>query len=421
MFAKTFLAWIILYVPNQLRFPADLGVKGLNVFNLLLVVGFILLWLRERPENDPPAPLRGRIFLYFLTVCFAFVVGTVQSPDFLVEDITHLKTILTYPLLYFVFYGCVRDRSTARLMMTVLMATVFIAGLEAFRQALDYGLGSGKRVAGPFGYVAASANYAGVFYAAFAPMGLSLLLFHGERLIRLAGASVFGMAVIGIFYTYSRTALAAVGLTTLLLSLVRSRALGIAVIFLLVNFAVWAPETVLERVESTTVETAQGQEKLEESTESRFYLWEGGWEMLKERPWGIGLNQFHRQIEPHLPPWIIARDAHNHFVLMATEAGVQGFVALVLLMLGFYSVGFQLLREHEDREARALGWGYIMCVTGLIVGNLYNSLIFSGEVMGDFWILTALIARYRVIAEQDRLAAAQQGEAGEPEAADAVA
>ncbi|KPL26479.1 MAG: hypothetical protein AMJ72_12645 [Acidithiobacillales bacterium SM1_46] len=420
MFLKAFLAWIILYVPNQLRFPSDLGLKGLNVFNLLLLVGLVMMLVSEKSDDDRPAPLRGRIFFYFLVICIAFVLGTAQSPDYLVDDITHLKTILTYPLLYFIYYRCVRDRATARLLLAVVMGTAFIAGVEAFRQALDYGLGSGKRVAGPFGYALASANYAGVFFAIFAPMGLSLVLFHRERLIRLAGASVYASALIGVFYTYSRTALAAIGVTTVLLSLIRSRVLAFAVVFLIINFAVWGPETVLQRVESTTVETAQGEEKLEESTESRFYLWEGGWEMLKERPYGIGLNQFHRQIEPHLPPWIIARDAHNHFVLIATEAGIQGFIALVLLCLGFYSVGFQLLRQREDREARALGWGYVMCVTGLIMGNLYNSLIYSGEVMGNFWILTALMARYRDFAEREQLEAKRQVERAELDGVDAL-
>lgn len=420
MFLKAFLISVIVYVPNQLHFPADLGVKGLNVFNLLLLVGLVLMWAHGKTQDDRPAPLRGRIFLYFLVILLAFALGVSQSPDYLVEDITHLKTILTYPLLYFVYYRCVRDRDTARLLLAAIMGTVFLAGVEVLREAFAYGLGSGKRAAGPFGQTMAAANYAGVFFGIFAPMGFSLVLFHAERLVRVAGAAVYGMAMIGVFYTYSRTALGAIGITTLLLGLIRSRALGVGVLVLLANYALWAPDTVQQRLESTTEVTEMGEEKLEGSTESRFYLWEGGWELLKERPYGIGLHEFHRQIEPHLPPWIVARDAHNHFVLIGTEAGIQGFMALVLLLMGCFSLGFQLLREREDPEARALGWGYVMCVTGLIVGNTYNSLIYSGEVMGNFWILTALIARYRDFAEHDRLGAKKQGEQADVNGINAV-
>ncbi|KPK66691.1 MAG: hypothetical protein AMJ84_14415 [Acidithiobacillales bacterium SM23_46] len=61
-----------------------------------------------------------------------------------------------------------------------------------------------------------------------------------------------------------------------------------------------------------------------------------------------------------------------------------------------------------------------MCVTGLIMGNLYNSLIYSGEVMGNFWILTALMARYRDFAEREQLEAKRQVERAELDGVDAL-
>jgi hypothetical protein len=42
-----------------------------------------------------------------------------------------------------------------------------------------------------------------------------------------------------------------------------------------------------------------------------------------------------------------------------------------------------------------------MCVTGLILGNTYNSLFYSGEVMGNFWIMTGLMTRYAYLLERD--------------------
>jgi O-antigen ligase len=124
--------------------------------------------------------------------------------------------------------------------------------------------------------------------------------------------------------------------------------------------------------------------------------------MIKDSPYGIGLHNFHREIEPHLPPWIIARDAHNHFVLITTEAGFQGGIVFVLLLLGFYGLGFRLWRSAGgDPDARVLGIGYVMAVTGLILGNLYNSLFYSGEIMGNFWLMTGLVARYVALLETE--------------------
>lgn len=401
MFLKAFLIALVVYVPEQLHFPTDLGLKGLNVFNVLLLIALIAA-MAHKHEGSTPAPLRGRIFLYYLVMTIAFFVGISRQPDFFLEDVTHFKTVITYSLLYFVGYHGVDDKSTIRTLMIAILGVVFLMSVEVVREALDYGLDSGKRAAGAFGDTQASANYAGVFFAIFLPVLLSVAVFYKERLMRLAAAGAYGLGVIAVFYTFSRTALAAVAVTAVLIALVRNRAFGIVAVILVANYALWAPDVVQQRIDSTTEVTDTGDEKLESSTESRFYLWEGGWEMIKDSPYGIGLHNFHREIEPHLPTWIIARDAHNHFVLITAEAGFQGGIVFVLLLLGFYLLGFRLWRSAgEDPDARVLGIGYVMAVTGLILGNLYNSLFYSGEIMGNFWLMTGLVARYVALLETE--------------------
>jgi O-antigen ligase len=401
VFLKALLIALVVYVPNQLHFPSDLGLKGLNVFNVLLLIALVAVMAHKR-EGSVPTPLRGRILLYYLVMTIAFFVGISRQPDFFLEDVTHFKTVITYSLLYFIGYHGVDDKSTIRTLMTVILGVVFLMSVEVLREAIAYGLDSGKRAAGAFGDTQAAANYAGVFFAIFLPVALSVAVFYRERLVQLAAAGTYALGVIAVFYTFSRTALAAVAVTTVLIAVVRNKAFGIVALVLLVNYALWAPDVVQQRIESTTEVTETGEEKLEGSAESRFYLWEGGWEMIKDSPYGIGLHNFHREIEPHLPPWIIARDAHNHFVLITTEAGVQGGVVFVLLLFGFYLLGFRLWRRAGgDPEARVLGIGYVMAVTGLILGNLYNSLFYSGEVMGNFWLMTGLVARYVVLLETE--------------------
>lgn len=400
VFLRVLLIGLIVYIPNQLHFPLDLGVKGLNVFNILLLLAWAAVVFHRKGVWDP-TPLRGRIYLYYAVLILAFLIGISVTQEYLVDDLTHLKTAITYSLLYFVFFHAVDDKRTVRLLMTVVLGVVFLMSLEALREVLDYGLSSGKRVSAAFGQTLDSSNYAGVFFGIFTPMALAIAIFHREFILRLAGLIVFGLGVFSVFFTFSRAAMAAIAITTVLLWLTRSKVIGIGVLLLVINYALWVPEVVQQRVESTTEITETGEEKLEDSAESRFYLWRGGWEMIKERPFGIGLHQFHRMIEPHLPPWIIARDAHNHFVLITTEAGIQAGIAIVVLLLGFYSLGSRMLRFRDDPEARALGIGYIMSVTGLILGNITHSFFYSGEIMGNFWIMSALVARYLMILQQE--------------------
>lgn len=400
MYLKALLIGLIVYIPNQLHFPIDLGIKGLNVFNLLFLLALAAMVVHRKGQWER-APLRGRIYLYYAILALALLIGISMNSDYLIDDLTHFKTAISYSLLYFVFFHAVDDKRTVRLLMTVVLGVVFLMSIEVLLEALAYGIGSGRRAAGAFGHTLAAANYAGVFFGIFLPMAMAIAIFHRERILRLAGLMVFGLGGIGVFYTFSRAALAALAVTTVLLWLMRSRVLGVVILVLVLNYALWVPVVVQQRIDSTTEVTAAGEEKIDDSTESRFYLWRGGWDMIKEKPYGVGLNNFHRLIEPRLPPWIIARDAHNHFVSITTEAGLQGGIVFVVLLLGFYTLGLRLLRFRENAEARALGFGYIMSVTGLILGNLTHSFFYSGELMGNFWVMSALIARYLVILERE--------------------
>lgn len=400
MYLKALLIGLIVYIPNQLHFPTDFGLKGLNVFNVLFLVALAAVVVHRNGQWER-APLRGRIYLYYAVLALALLIGISTNPDYLVDDLTHFKTIIFYSLLYFIFFHAVDDKRTVRLLLTAVLGVVFLMSLEVLREALAYGIGSGRRAAGGFGHTLAAANYAGVFFGIFLPMAMATAIFHRERNLRLAGLMVFVFGTVGVFYTFSRAALAAVAVTTVLLWLMRSKVVGVVILVLVLNYALWVPDIVQQRIDSTTVTTAAGEEKLEDSTESRFYIWSGGWEMIKEKPYGVGLHQFHRLIEPHLPTWIVARDAHNHFVLITTEAGLQGGIVFVVLILGFYTLGLRLIRFRENAEARALGFGYIMSVTGLVLGNLTHSFFYSGELMGNFWIMSALVARYLVILERE--------------------
>ena len=54
------LAAMIVWVPNQLHLPADLGVKGLNSINLLFLA--ILYFVHQRNKRLPPSdatPMKG--------------------------------------------------------------------------------------------------------------------------------------------------------------------------------------------------------------------------------------------------------------------------------------------------------------------------------------------------------------------------
>ncbi len=392
----------IVYTVYQIHFPLDTHIPAVNVSNLLFFATLLALPFTARGEVDgPPAPpglLRWPLLGYFAALTIALVIAQLHTPRDLVGDITYYKNALFYPLLYFVYLHCRQDRAGTRLMIILVMAVVFVAGLQAMRQGLDYGFGGfaeNHRAAGPFGRDYRDANRAGVYYVMFLPLFIAAaLFFRGRWLWR--GAALAGVAVIGfaILVTYSRQsyfiALLGLGLLLLRRSLVLAAALG----FALMSMTSYLPDTVTQRVQETQQRDAAGGEQVDESTSSRWEIWDGAFAMWRDNPFGIGLNRFPQTIGDYSR--YENKDAHNYYVLTLAETGLQGLAALLLVIAALFRLAGRLRRAAppDDPEARALAVGFTVCTVCMACGNFYGSPFLNGAVMGDYWILCGLLERY---------------------------
>lgn len=275
-----------------------------------------------------------------------------------------------------------------------ILVVAFVASVEAIREGLDYGLANyvtTHRASGPFGHTYANANRAGVFYATFLPLFLSMMLLRRSRK-RVALAGLIGAAcvIFAIFVTYSRQAYLIAAAAVFVLGTKRSVLVGVLIVVLIASWAAWAPEAAVERLEMTYVEQESGEVELEVSAESRLIIWRQAFAMIRKYPLGVGLNRFSREMGEYGD--LSDRDAHNSYVLITAEAGFQGLIALVLVFAGLLGLGVRLVRRARNEETRALGYGYTVAVACMIVGNFYGSPLFYGEVMGNFWALSGLVA-----------------------------
>ena len=70
-----------------------------------------------------------------------------------------------------------------------------------------------------------------------------------------------------------------------------------------------------------------------------------------------------------------------------------------------YSTGRLIKKEEDNEDLVMLGEGYQLLVIAVVLGNVFSSTFYSPEVMGNFWILSALIHRYYfVVREKDKTA-----------------
>ncbi|KRG68953.1 O-antigen ligase family protein [Pseudoxanthomonas dokdonensis] len=401
MWMRLLLAVPILFMTNAVHLSFETGLPGLNIANILF--GLVLVCVLAGGKKYKPLEGRGAItialLLLFAALTFGFLVAQLSMPIDLMDDITYLKNLIFYPLLYFLYRRCGQDLKGTRQLIIFVMIVAAVAGIEAVREGLDYGFGAyseTRRAAGPFGVDYSSANRAGVFYAMFLPMFAAMALFFRKqpmwRLGALAGCAILAVAIMA---TYSRQSylIALVGVALLLVR--RNVVLAMIIGLLMIPAIGLLPESVTERVAETEQQDAVGGEKLDVSTASRFEIWGGAVQMWQEHPLGVGLNRFKRHIGDYVPAYA-GYDAHSIYFLLLAETSLFGIGALLYLFWRCLRMGVGFVRAvpADDHEAKALSLGFVLMVIATGLGNVYGSPFFEGNVMSNFWILCGLMEHY---------------------------
>lgn len=444
------LMLMIFYLPNLAQFGIETGIRGVNPANILFVLILGVLSAINYPPSEP-TPMKLPIVLFIGVVTWALLLALAGDASAWVEDVTVWKNGIFYLLLYFLYFHAVRDLRTVRILMLVMLFVLFTSGVLGVRQAIDYGIGhfnEAKRVAAPFGWYVNDANRSAVFFCIFLQIALAVMLFMKSRgWLRLACAVIVALGIFTIFHTYSRQSYFIMALLVFLIAVRKHLIYALIAAVLLFHYEHWVPETVVHRIEMTSLDpfefktykpqvlpsfdapavssgplygqvdgvnyndpfrpvTQQSEaekdpeQQYDESTESRFTLWSGAWELIVTRPLGIGLNRFKREITPYVPHTLAGKDAHNFYVLLATEAGVIAPLFLFVLLGSLLMLGWRLSRLADDEEARTLGNGFVMATLAVMLGNIYGSRFLDGDVMGNYWILAALVARTLLIKQQ---------------------
>ena len=361
------LAAMIVWVPNQLHLPADLGVKGLNSINLLFLA--LIYYVHQRNKKLPPSeatPLKGVFIAYFCMLIWGFLAGQLSDRSLMMEDLTAMKNSIFFMCLYFVFFHGARDETSVRHLFYVVLFVAAVAGIEAIREGIDYGFGvygETKRAAGPFGSNYKASNLAAVFFSMFMPVFAAVALYQkGRPTVRMGAIAGVVILLLGIFCTYSRQAYLIVAAMLLLMTLKRNVVLGILILVAVVNYQAWVPEGVAGR-------------------------------LLMSRPWGIGLNHFKREIGSEEPS-LAGLDAHNFLVLITTEAGPFGGIMTLILYASLGTLAWRFWKLARTPDQQAMAAGFAGATIAVMLGNLYGSRLLDGAVTGNYWILAGLSARY---------------------------
>lgn len=382
---------LLFYTTNQLHFPQSLGIPGLNVFNIF----FVLVLLLSRKYVGYSTPLKRSIYwFWFVCLLGVFISIWTVSTDVML-DLTYFKNIVFYMAGFFLGYRYSRNEKLIKGIVAVILVVAAVAALEAIKEAVAYGIGDyveSHRVSGPFGVDFYSANRAGVFYSMFVPVFLYLALnLSCSKNIKLLLYAGFVLMLVAVFFTYSRQSYFISIISILLVFGKTNKFLLVLLILSLPMYEYWAPESAMQRIDQTQmVDESTGEEMLDVSTESRFHIWSAAWEMFLDNPWGVGLNQFQTQVEPYLG---YPKDAHNHYVLTLGELGLLGVVFLLVLIVNIFRISIRAYKTSRDNFKSSLSGAFILMTIAVLLGNLYGSPLYMGEVMFCYWVLLGSVAR----------------------------
>ena len=401
MVLKGLLFFNLLFIVNQLHFHIQTGIPAVAPANLLMAAVLVALAFQTDPLPLTQKPKLQRAFLlFFAALALAFLWAEIRIQRDFVEDLTYLKNAIFFPLNYFIYLRCRQDEKSTRQLIIWIMIIAAVAGLEAIREGISFGFGKYNpfhRASGPFGEDWHNANRAGVFYAMFLPIFVSLALFlRGKKLWRIAALGGCALMVGGALFTYSRQAYGIIIIGLIILLVRRSFIFAIIISVGLVAAVGFLPDSVTQRVEETKQAPSKpGGEEVDESTASRWEIWYGALEMLEENPAGVGLNRFKYAIGTYAPAHK-GYDAHNFYVLTAAECGPQGLATLLYLIYSLFALAKYLRANtpRDDPETSALTLGFTVCTVCMALGGMYGSPYLEGSVMTPYWALCGLLERY---------------------------
>lgn len=384
----------IVLLPNTAHLPPDVA---LSVSIACLGIA-ALLGDRDPQHLARPGYLMPALIALLIAMTIGFVAAQWDDMSSLGGDLRAAKVAVLYPLLYLAYRRSGLGEAATRQLMVLVLLVATAAGLEAVIQGLNFDLGAfseTQRATGPFGPIN-MANRAGVFFAMFLPIFIAFALQKRQRKWVRAGAAACSVVLAtAILFTYSRQAYLIALFGIMILLVWRSIPVAVlAAIVLLAGAAAFLPGSVLQRVQDTQQVGAGGEVALDVSTTSRFAIWRGTLDMVREHPFGVGLGRFNDHIGDYTT--YAGKDAHNGFVLMLAECGPLGLLALLWVVWRLWRLARWLrrgaARMHPDNLA--LERGFTLAVVSMALGNMYGSAFFDSLIMSNFWILCGLIERY---------------------------
>jgi O-antigen ligase len=371
-----------------------------KAFGLLLVASWLAaVSTQNEAENDFVAAHPTMTYLLALFVAWSAlsVLWAESASAALNASFRYFQELL----LFLIVFTAVRKREHAVWMTSAFVTGATVAGVFAIIYHPDPGEYDVARASGTVGdpNELAAVLLAGVILA-----GVLVVLLKRSPLLRLMAAGAALICTLGLFITFSRGGLVALGCTMVASLFVAGRwrpVIGTTMVSVAVigiaYFALFAPQDSRDRV--TKIDGGTG----------RTDIWRVGGRMVSAHPVrGIGSGNFQLTSREYLlrKPGFIRRDyfirepkvAHNMYLHVLAELGIVGLTLFGAILAFALACAFKAARrftEAGDRDMELLTRGLILAMIGILSADFF----LSGQFSKQLWLLLGLGPALLAIAE----------------------
>jgi O-antigen ligase len=311
---------------------------------------------------------------------------------------------LTLYLLFYLAYSITRKR---KILLAAVSGACLSMNAEAMLACYERLQGVGRATAH-----LDEPNRAGTFFSLAMPLFLVLFL-AGKGRMRWMWLGATGVQVAAVFATLSRGAMLGSAISTLFVVVnfmlfargkMGGKMLFIVLAVCLVNFyPVLVPDRVERRVMKTFgrdvgVSSQLTEESVDSSARNRLQLWRSGILLFKDKPYGWGAFTSISVMERYMG---YTKAAHNIYVQILVELGVQGLIAFATFMGAVYVALWGVYRRAREEFLRDLALGLMAALTGALVSTFFVGTFFMIQVTGQFWLLAGAVLGARELEERE--------------------
>jgi O-antigen ligase len=410
---RWYLPLVLAYLPYSKVFPVSFGVTGANLTNLAMGLGLVA-WLALRSGQGGRRVGRTEVLVALLVLSSIPAMRPSSAAGLSTVEMLLVWRAWVAPIVFFFLArALVRNREDVAGVLQVIAWTAILVALATWREGIGRS-GRGSIEAARVNGLMGQPNSMGAFLAYYGVPLLACALTTRRFAARFAYAAGFLVAARAALFTFSRGAYLAYGAGAAAVLAVFNPLLlvgaGLAGGAGVVAFPSLLPGSVRERLadppDTRIAGGARPAPTLDGSRAHRLVLWGGAVRMIAAHPLGgVGLGRFPHNIDRYAEFPLRRsdpRDAHNAFLLHASELGLPSLGLVLTLYLVWAGKALRLRRRRHWLDRR-VGLALLGSLAAVLVSSMLGSRFSDEALVGYFWVLAALVvvvSRLRPLGER---------------------